>query len=247
MIKAFAMSSAALLLATPAVAQTAPTATETATTPIDPAVLDEARQVVGHLMPPGVYKKVMGSVMTPIVDSMGASMKALPLKELAQLGGLSADKAAALDKVDIEQVMAIYDPHWQERQQLTMRAMFDSMGEFLTSLEPELREAMAHAYANHFTLGELTDLNRFFSTPSGAKFASQYMTITSDPAMVAEMKSMMPKMMQHMPQFVDAAQKATADLPPPRKLEDLSQDEKARIAAALGVDETDLQDPKTTL
>jgi hypothetical protein len=120
------------------------------------------------------------------------------------------------------------------------------MGEFLTSLEPELREAMAHAYANHFTLGELTDLDRFFSTPSGAKFASQYMTIMSDPAMAAEMKSIMPKMMQQMPQFIETAQKATADLPPPRKLEDLTPAERAKIAAALGVSESDLQNPKST-
>lgn len=250
MMKALFVTTTALLLAAPAAAQTAPApaaaGAAAAPAPADPATLAEARLVVGHLMPPGVYKKMMGSMMDPIIDNMGATMKALPLKEIAELGGMSPEKAAALDKVDIERVMAIYDPHWQERRQLSMHAMFDAMGQFLTSLEPELREAMARAYANHFTLGELTDLDRFFSTPSGAKFAGQYMTIMTDPAMVDAMKAMMPKMAQHMPEFIKAAQKATADLPPPRKLEDLTPEQKAGIAAALGVDESALQDPKST-
>jgi len=131
--------------------------------------------------------------------------------------------------------------------QLQSRAMLDAMGDFFTTVEPDIREAMAQAYANHFTLAELTDLDRFFNTPSGAKFSSQYMTIASDPAMMAVMKSMMPKMMQQMPQFIAAAQKATATLPKPRKLQDLSPVERARLAKALGVEETKLRDPKNAI
>ena len=162
------------------------------------------------------------------------------------MGGLDPKEAAALDKVRIDEVMAIYDPHWRERMQLSSRAMFDAMGDFFTTLEPEIREAMAHAYASHFTLAELTDIDHFFATSSGDKFASQYMTIATDPAMTAEMQSMIPKMMQNMPQFVAAAQKATASLPAPRKLKDLTPDERSRLAKALGVDESKLTDPKST-
>lgn len=244
------VAAAALLLTMPAAAQTAPatapTANASATVPFDPATLAEARLVISHLVPPGVYKKIMGPMMAPMFDNMGDTMKAMPLKQIAEMGGLSADQAAALDKVDVEQVMAIYDPHWQERMRLSMHAMFDAMGDFFTTLEPELREAMAQAYARHFTLGELEDLDRFFGTPSGSKFASQYMTIMTDPAMTDEMKAMMPKMMQQMPQFIAAAQKATAGLPPPRKIEDLSPADKAKLAKAIGVAPDKLQDPKTT-
>jgi len=73
------------------------------------------------------------------------------------------------------------------------------------------------------------------------------MTIMTDPAMMDAMKAMMPKMMQQMPQFLAVAQKATATLPPPRKIEDLSPADKAKLAKALGIDESKLQDPKTTL
>jgi hypothetical protein len=171
----------------------------------------------------------------------------MPLKKIAQIGGLDEQQATALDKVNLTEVMAIYDPHWQERAKLSMQAMMGAMADFFTTIEPDLRDAMAHAYARHFTATELDDLNRFFATPSGTKFASQYMTIMTDPAVVDATKAMMPKMMQQMPQFIAAAQKAAAALPPPRKIEDLSPTEKTKLAKALGVDESKLQDPKTTL
>jgi hypothetical protein len=237
----------ALGLATPALAQQAPSQPAAAAVAIDPATLAEARLVVAKLVPPGAYKKMMHSAMAPMIDNMSGNLKALPLKQLAEMGGLDAQQAAALDKIDIEQVMAIYDPHWQERMTLTMHAMFDSMGDFFTTLEPELREAMAKAYASHFTLTDLQDLDRYFATPTGNKFATQYISIMTDPAMTDEMKAMMPKMMAQMPTFIAAAQKATANLPPPRKMEDLTPAEKAKLAKALGVDEAKLHDPKTAI
>lgn len=247
MIKISLIAAAGLLIASPAIAQSAPLPASPATRATDPATLTEARRVVAHLLPPGIYKQVMGPMMGSVMGSMTDNMKALPLRQIAELGGLDPKEAVALDKVHIDEVMAIYDPHWRERAKLEMQAMFGAMGDFFTTLEPELREAMARAYANHFTLTELTDLDRFFGTPSGNKFASQYMTIAMDPAMAGEMKSMMPKMIERMPQFIDAAKKATASLPPARKLETLTPAEKDKLAKALGVDETKLHDPKSTI
>ncbi|WP_066804018.1 hypothetical protein [Sphingomonas asaccharolytica] len=252
MIKASLITATALLIATPVVAQTAPplvkadVAPAPAPTPADPATLAEARLVVGHLLPQGTYKKIMGPMMDSVMGNMGDTMKALPLREIAEMGGLNPKEAAELDKVKVDEVMAIYDPHWRDRMQLSARAMFDAMGDFFSTQEPDIREAMAHAYANHFSLAELTDLERFFSAGSGNKFATQYMTIMADPAMAAEMQSMMPKMMKSMPQFIAAAQKATTSLPAPRKLKDLTPAERTRIAKALGVDESKLTDPKST-
>lgn len=246
MIKASFFTIAGLFVAAPAMAQTAPTPAAPAAAPADAATLAEARLVVTRLLPPGTYKKIMGPMMGSVMGAMGDSMKALPLRQLAELGGLDPKEAQALDKVKIDEVMAIYDPHWRERTQLEMRAMFDAMGDFFTTQEPDIREAMARAYASHFTLVELTDIDRFFSTASGGKFATQYMTVATDPAMMAEMRSMMPKMIQQMPQFIAAAQKATASLPAPRKLKDLTPAERTRLAKALGVDESKLTDPKST-
>ena len=235
---------AAALIAVAAHAQTAEKPGSAPVAPVDPTRLAQARLVVGKLIPPGAYRTVMGSATTQMVDNMDGMLKAMPLRQIAQIGGLDAKQAAALDKVNVEQVMAIYDPHWRERTRLTMRAMFDAMGSFFTSIEPELREAYARAYANRFTLAELNDLNRFYATPTGAKFAGQYLTIGTDPAITGEMGSIMPRMMQQMPTFAAAAQKAAAGLPPPRKIQDLTPAERAQLAKALGVPESRLKDPK---
>ena len=69
----------------------------------------------------------------------------------------------------------------------------------------------------------------------------------SDPAVAAQMKALMPKMIAQMPRFVAAAQKATAALPAPRKINDLTAAERATLAKALGVTQDKLHDPKGTL
>jgi len=208
-----------------------------------PAALAEARAVVARLLPRGTYKTLMSSTMAPLMDQMGDSIGQLPLRQLAQLGGLSAEQATALDKVDVARVMAIYDPQWKERSRLQMRAMFTAMGEFFDQFEPELREAYARAFAHRFSAAELADLNRYFATPTGAKFAGGYMQMATDPAIIDATKAMMPRMMSAMPRFVEAAQKATAALPPPRRIEQLSSRERSELARALGVDAKQLTDP----
>jgi hypothetical protein len=238
------MLAAALVAASPALAQAPQPAAPSART--DPATLSEARAIVAKLLPPGTYKKLMGTTMAPLLDNMGESIGALPLGKLAQLGGLDPEQAKALDKVDLARVMAIYDPQWQERNRLAMRAMFDGMGSFFETMEPELSEAYAQAFAHQFSANELKDISRFFATPTGAKYASRYMTLATDPAIMDATKSMMPKMMAEMPRFIEAAQKATAGLPPPRKLADLTPQQRAEIAAALGVDASQLKDPEVT-
>jgi hypothetical protein len=232
----------ALAAPVPAFAQATPAA-QAAPSP----ELAAARQVVLRLIPSGTYKKVMSGSMGALMDNMGETMKALPLKQIAQLGGLSEEEAKALDKVDVARIMSIYDPHWQERTSIGMRAMFDAMGDFFTTFEPELREAMARAYANQFTLAELQDLDRYLSTPTGSKFAARSMTVMTDPAVIDATKAMMPKMMAQMPVFIEAMTKATAKLPPPRKIQDLTQQEKDDLARAMGIDPKKLQDPKSRI
>lgn len=247
----YAYFTVALVLAAPSLsAQAVPAqATQAAGQPgaaIDPARLAAARRVAARLLPPGIYKQLMSSSMDAIMGSVGGAMKAMPLGQIAQIGGMKVADAQKLDKIDLAQIMEIYDPHWEERQQLTMHAMFGAMGEFFTTMEPELREGMARAYANRFSLAELTELDRYFGTPTGAKYAATATTIMTDPAVTNTMKDLMPKMMQQMPRFMEAATKASAALPPPRRLEDLSPADKARLAKAMGTEERKLHDPKGT-
>ena len=236
----------AMALALASAPVTAQTAAQAPAAPSE-AALVAARGIVVRLVPPGTYKALMGSTMSNMMSSMADNMKALPMRELAELGGMSAEDAQKLDRVDLEQVMAIYDPHWHERQQRTMTAMFGAMGDFFNTLEPELRDAMAHAYASRFSVDELRDLDRYLATPTGTKFAGMQMTIMTDPSMMALMKNMAPRLMREMPRFVQAAKAATKDLPPPRKVEDLTPAERAKMAKMLGVGEDKLGNPKSVL
>lgn len=229
--------------ATPALTQTAPAPALVANP--SPEAVSAARNVAAKLFPPGTYRQIMGATMDAIMGNMGDMMKSVPIKEIAQLGGAKPEEIEALSKVNLEEIMTIYDPLWKERQQRGMRAMMAAMSDFFTTLEPDMREALAQAFAHRFTTAELIDLDHYFGTPTGTKFATGYMTMMTDPAMMDAMKSMMPKMMQQMPRFIEAAQKATADMPPPRKMQDLTPAERARLAKALGIDENKLQDPKS--
>jgi len=57
--------------------------------------------------------------------------------------------------------------------------------EDLTETGPEMVEAMASAYAKRFSLAELTEVEAFVATPTGARFFQAGTQILNDPA-VAE-------------------------------------------------------------
>ena len=86
-------------------AQTAPSAPVVATETAPPSqeALVEARKVAARLLPPGVYKTVMSGSMQAITGSMGDALKAMPLRQIAELGGLTPAEAKALDKVKVAQ------------------------------------------------------------------------------------------------------------------------------------------------
>jgi hypothetical protein len=131
--------------------------------------------------------------------------------------------------------MAILDPHFHERTQRTMDAMFAGITALVVTYEPAIREGLAEAYARRFDLAQLAELNRFFATPTGHAYAAQTMIISTDPAVMSRMQDMMPAMIKQMPAIMQNAQAATANLPPPRKFDQLSPAERSDLEKLLGV------------
>jgi hypothetical protein len=176
-------------------------------------------------------------------DMVANSIDDLPIAEVAVLGRLSHDQAKGLGNQRIGEIMEIYDPHWKDRMKATMDAVGGMMGDLITEFEPKLREAMAGAYAAEFTLAELTELDRFFATPAGAHYASRSLALFMSPAVMKSMTDeMMPAMMKRIPDMMALSEKATKDIPPPRKIEDMTPQERKRLAELLGVKEDELQD-----
>ena len=154
------------------------------------------------------------------------------------------DRIAKLNNVTARDVMAILDPAFDQRMHITMTTMMGAMGDLLGTFEPQLREAMAEAYVHNFTLQQLTEIARFFDTPTGAAYAARMMTLMNDPSVQASMKNLMPEIIRTMPAAAQKVQAATASLPKPKTYADLSAADRARLAKLLGVDPAELEKAK---
>lgn len=234
---------AALGFAPGAFAQTPPPAPAATAPTIDPARLAVARQIVLKLFPPGTYREMLGDNYQQMMSQMMESMGGMPMAQIAHLGGLTEEQVKGLGDAKMGEVMDIIDPAWRERLKLLSGDMMGEMGGLFDKLEPRIREAMARAYARDFTLDQLNEILRFLETPTGTLYAKRSLAIFMDREVVAEMTAMMPEIMKEMPAIMEAIQKRVAELPPARKIEELSDEERQRLADLLGVDVADLNDP----
>lgn len=244
---------AALLSAAPLCAQQATPAPAPATpvtpapaadaTPIDPARLAAATSVVAKVFPVGTYKRLMGASMQQMMGTMTDLVGAMPLREVAALGGLEPDKAAELGEGTVAEVMAIYDPAYRERMRIGTTGVTDALSEVMTGFEPSVRTGLARAYARKFSAVQLAELDRFFLTPTGSFYAAESMGLYMDPELMKEMMAFVPEMFEQMPKLMAGVQAKTDALPKPRKIAELTPAERTRLAALLGVMESALRDP----
>ena len=67
----------------------------------------------------------------------------------------------------------------------------------MVKVEPFYREGLARAYAKHFDAAELAEINAFFATPTGNRYAATSMGMYMDPQLMAEIPDMMPVIVGH--------------------------------------------------
>lgn len=234
-------AAAGLAFVQPAAAQDTPTIAPAAP---DPARDAAAKVTIDYVFPAGTYAKLFGGSFSQIMDQTMNSVSAMPMADLVRSTGFPQEDIAKLGKTTLADVMEIMDPAYKQRQKATMDAMMPALSNMMASMEPSMREALAEAYAKRFTLAQLNDMNAFFATPSGTAYANNSMLIMMGPEVVARIAKDMPKMMQdlvaQMPAIQEKVKAATADLPKPRSYDDLTADQRARLASLLGVDEKDL-------
>lgn len=226
----------ALLTAPVTNAQTAP----------DAARVAAAQPVVDKIFPVGTYRRMMEGTLSKMMDSMMDGVMKMPIAQLARIGGVPEEKLAGLNQSSMEQISAIVDPHFRERTTLGMNAMMASMTEMMDGFEPKVRDALTRAYARKFDGRQLAELAAFFRTPTGDLYARQSMMMFMDPEIMSEMQALMPEMMKKMPEMAAKAEEATKKLPPPRKIADLSPEERGKLAKLLGVKASDLKDNAAT-
>ncbi|HEY0149101.1 MAG TPA: DUF2059 domain-containing protein [Allosphingosinicella sp.] len=224
----------AVLAAAPAAAQQAPaTAASVAApapaaeaTPADPQRLALARIVAEQTFPAGTFRRIMAANTEQMTASMMGGVLDMPMKDITAPGEDQADPAHA-DKT-MREVMAEQDPHFLERMEITNRVLMTEMVPVMTRFEPQVREALASAYAKRFTVDQLTDLRTFFASPSGKTYAAEVMTIGTDPDFLKGMGAFVPELMKEMPAITAKLAAATAHLPPPPEPQPAKRPKKRR-------------------
>lgn len=199
----------ALLLgsAVPVVAQTVPA---TAQAPAaDPARLAAAQQLMRVMWPDGMLATIMQKTMGM---GGGGAMDAM-----FDLKASDFDGTGKAGDETLGQMMAKGDPHFRERMQIMSRVMSGEMAEMMRPEEPNMRDAMAKAYAERFTVKEIGEMHAFFSTPTGRKIMLESYTIASDPAFMQVMMRMSAALAKRMPEIMKKVEAASKHLPPPPK------------------------------
>jgi hypothetical protein len=215
---ALALGVSSLTLSAPAFAQT-PT-----TEAVDPARLKLAETMANKIIPVGSYQKMMKDVADQMVDGMLSEMLGMDAAAMAKAVG---EDGKGLEGKSLGELAGAGDPHFKERTDIIMKVTFDEMGKLMGQMEPAARTALAKVYARKYSMQQLTDMNAFFTTPSGSAFAADFMATFTDKEMMQAMMGEMPKLIEAMPAITKKVEEATAHLPPPPKLA-----EEAAMAAA---------------
>ena len=207
------------------------------------ARLPLAQEVVARMIPDGAMAEMMDSMFNGMLEPLMAMEREPTASQVAtQLGvsvyGLDMDDDAAAE------ALAILDPAWQQRHEIEAGMMPQIMANMMTTLEPVMRKAMSEVFAANFTNTELTDINSFFKTESGMAYARKSFTIASDPRMMAASMEAMPDMMGAFATMGEQMESATAELPEARNYDELTVNERARIASLAGLSVEELEEQR---
>jgi hypothetical protein len=213
---------------------TATAATEARASPL-------AAEIAGKLFPDGTYRRMLGPSFTNMMTGMVDGAANMPMGPILKAAGLDESAAAKLDKATIGEIMAIMDPAYKERMRRTMNGMFAAMIPLFEKMEPDLRDGLALSLQSRFSAQQLGELKTFFATPTGSAFAADQMLLFMDPAVMGKMQAQMPKIMEAMPALVAAAMESAKELPKAKSYKDLTTEERAKLAALLGVDSAKLK------
>ena len=211
----------ALLAAAPAAAaaQEQPSAPAPAAAPsadIDPQRFAAAQAVVRHVFPQGTYQRMMSTMMDSMMDGMMDSMFDMQMGDMIPEGSPGHEEMKAeVGNKTMRELMAAEDPHFEERLKITNKVMVEEMMPIMSRLEPDMQQGLARAYARKFDAAQLTELDRFFSTPTGHAYATESLLLWMDPEIVSMMGKLMPELIKEMPAIMGKVQAATAHLPMP--------------------------------
>ncbi len=209
-------------------------------TPEQEARLPAAERIVALMIPEGT----MGEIFSSMFNDM--------LQPMMQMGGdpsaQTVSKAIGVTPFELDmnaeqarEIAALFDPAWEVRQEQEFAVFPQVMTEMMTLMEPGVRKAMSELYAIRFKDGELSDIEAFFSTETGTKYARESFVMASDPRMLGASMEALPLVMNSMADLEAKMAAATEGLPKVRGYDELTAEERAQVIEATGFSDEEIR------
>lgn len=211
-------------------------------TPEQEARLPAAGVLVATMLPEGFYAEMMTEVMDGMLGPMlgmfnGETGATIVLQSRLDLAPEALEQVSEEQKVELATLL---DPGFAERGEVMGKLLGGVMTKAAVLIEPLFREGMTKAYAARFDEAQLADIGTFFATPTGQLYARESIRLMADPQVMGASMQAMPAMMGDIGTITAELETVMAALPPEKAFEDHAPAERARLAAVLGVDESDL-------
>ena len=214
-------------------------------TPEQEARLPTAQRVARQLLPEGAFAAVMDGMFEPMLGGMLGEFDGGPRSALSLATGLPETVFADLPDERVMQALNIIDPSRQARIDAILNLTQSLMSEMGALIEPHYRSGIASALAVEFTQEDLSELEVFFSTPLGNRFASRQMSLYGSPYVMNSMNQMGPIMSQIFPGFMERAMAIEEQYGKPKRVSDLQPGDLNELARTLNIDRSVLLDATT--
>lgn len=202
-------------------------------TPEQQARLPQAQRIIARMIPEGALGEMMGTTFDALLGPIMKMEGPTSMATVTEATGLSSSDLD-LDGAQSDELAAIFDAAWSERQAREMALFPAIMAEMMDLMEPGMRKAMAELYAINFTPAELSDIEAFFLTETGTSYARKSFAMASDPRIISASMEAMPQLMGAFAAMEQKFAEASAGLPPKRSFAQLSAAERARVAELTG-------------
>lgn len=201
--------------------------------PEQQARLPQAQALIAQLIPEGAMAEMSQAMFGNMLGPLEGLMPSGAMPVVAERMG--PEVAGRLSEEQAVEVASLLDPQWEEREKRIKGLVPEMLTEVMGLMEPTMRKAMSELYAIRFSSGELTDIAGFFATETGAKYARESFTMTSDPRLIAASMEMMPAMFGMLGDMEQRMKARLADLSEPRSFAALSNKERDRVAELTGL------------
>ena len=201
----------------------------------DPARLAAAERVAGRIWPDGTWQRQLdsmsgGGFFSTLMSSAGEGATAMVADMSADIYGKNSKEARRAASPQAANAMAAVTPNAADMDRF-FSAMMRAMGPIMAEIEPAVRTGIASSFARRFTVEQLTEIDVFFSTPTGSAYAEQAMTMLADPEIMQATMQVMPRMMESMPRIMEQVAAETG-MPNPLDIQATAATQASAAAAA---------------